>query len=203
MRYFVTAIGTDSGKTVASAILMEALGGDYWKPIQAGLPSDSETVKELVSNPLCKIHPEGYFLNTPASPHASAKLDGISISLVDLKPPETDRPLIIEGAGGTMVPLNDQDLVVDLIAHFKAIPVLVADLYLGSINHTLLTSQLLKSRNLEPKGIIFNGIPNPESEDIILKHTGYQVLLRIQKETEFNQQLIRDYAQKLKENWND
>jgi len=203
MKYFVTAIGTDSGKTVVSAILVEALGGDYWKPIQAGFPSDSEVVKKLVSNPGSKIHPEAYFLNTPASPHASAKLDGITISLSDIKAPETERPLIIEGAGGAMVPLNDQDLVVDLITYLGAVPILVADLYLGSINHTLLTAELLKCRKLEPLGIIFNGEPNPESEEIILKHTGYQVLLRIQEEPVINQQMIRDYANKLNKNLND
>src|SRR6186997_2375007 len=108
MRYFVTAIDIDSGKTLVSAILCEALQADYWKPVQAGLPRDSDTVRELVSNPLTKVHPERYLLRTPASPHAAAKLDGIEIKLQDFKIPVTNNTLIIEGAGGCLVPLNDR-----------------------------------------------------------------------------------------------
>src|SRR5688500_16484592 len=100
MNYFVTAIDTDSGKTLASAIVCEALEADYWKPVQAGLPRDSETVKNLVSNTRTTVHPETYLLKTPASPHASAKRDGVVINISDLKLPEASQDLIIEGAGG-------------------------------------------------------------------------------------------------------
>src|SRR5688572_22212587 len=109
MNYFVTAIDTDSGKTLVSAILCEALKADYWKPIQAGLPRDADAVKGLVTNTEIKIFPERFLLKTPASPHASAKIDGITISLSDFKMPVTANDLIIEGAGGCLVPINDHE----------------------------------------------------------------------------------------------
>lgn len=203
MNYFVTAIDTDSGKTLVSSILCEALQADYWKPVQAGLPRDSETVQSLISNSRTKIHPERYLLKTPASPHASAKIDGVNITISDFQIPQTKNDLIIEGAGGCLVPLNDKDFVVDLISHFKAEVVLVADLYLGSINHTLLTLEALKSREAKIKGIIFNGDSNPESERIILgHHGGMKKLLHVKKEKAIDKQLVQKYAVTLKENWN-
>jgi len=203
MNYFVTAIDTDSGKTLVSSVLCEALHADYWKPVQAGLPRDSENVQSLISNSKTKIHPERYLLKTPASPHASAKIDGVKINLSDFQIPQTKNDLIIEGAGGCLVPLNDKDFVIDLAGHFKTEIVLVADLYLGSINHTLLTLEALKSRDLKIKGIIFNGDSNPESERIILEHhKNIKKILHINKETAVNKQLVQRYAIKLKENWN-
>ena len=203
MNYFVTAIDTDSGKTFVSAILCEALQADYWKPVQAGLPRDSETVQSLISNSKTKIHPERYLLKTPASPHASAKLDGIKISLTSFQIPQTKNDLIIEGAGGCLVPLNDKDFVIDLVGSFKAEVIVVADLYLGSINHTLLTIEALKSRDVKIKGIIFNGDSNPESERIILEHhRDVRKLLHIKKEKAIDKQLVQKYAIILKENWN-
>ena len=201
MNYFVTGIDTDSGKTLVSAILCEALGFDYWKPIQAGMPRDADTVKELA--PTTVIHPEAYFLKTPASPHASAKLDNIKIELDKIHLPDTPGKLIIEGAGGCLVPLNDQDFVIDLASKFGAEIILVANLYLGSINHTLLTINLLNSRNYPVKGIIFNGRSNPESERIILLHSKYKRLLHIDQESAITPETVTRYAKQLKENWND
>ncbi|MEQ8808331.1 MAG: dethiobiotin synthase, partial [Imperialibacter sp.] len=151
-RYFVTAIGTDSGKTLVSAIVCEALHADYWKPIQAGMPRDTDTVQSLVSNEKTQFHPEAYLLNTPASPHAAAKADGVEISLTKVKLPKTDNCLIIEGAGGLMVPLNDYDFIGDLIIELKAEVILVANLYLGSINHTLLSAEYLKAHKVPVAG---------------------------------------------------
>ncbi|WP_276369109.1 dethiobiotin synthase [Chryseolinea sp. H1M3-3] len=203
MIYFVTAIGTDSGKTVASAILCEALQADYWKPVQAGFPTDSETVKELLNDDgQTIIHPERYILKTPASPHAAAALENIKIQLEDFEVPDHDNDLIIEGAGGCLVPLNDRDLVIDLATKFKATVILVSNFYLGSINHTLLTYEALRSRNIPVKGIIFNGVYNSESERIILHHTGLIPLLHIDKEQSMNGKVIQEYARKLKSNWN-
>jgi len=199
--YFVTAIGTDSGKTLASAILCEALQADYWKPIQAGLPKDSDTVKSLISNSVTKILPEAFLLKTPASPHAAAKLDKITISLKEISAPSTKNNLIIEGAGGCLVPVSDSEFVIDLAGVLKAEVILVANLYLGSINHTLLTAHLLKQRGYLIKGIVFNGPANPESERIILHHTSYPVLLRIQQEQEINKAVVIKYANELKANW--
>jgi dethiobiotin synthetase len=202
MNYFVTAIDTDSGKTMVSAILCEALQADYWKPVQAGLPRDADTVQKLVSNNTT-IFPEAYLLKTPASPHAAAALDGITIKLSGFIVPPTKNDLVIEGAGGCLVPLNDTDFVIDLVAKVADAVILVADLYLGSINHTLLTVEALRKRNVRAKGIIFNGQPNPESERIILHHSGLRCLLRITREETIDQNTVKRYADLLKENWNE
>jgi dethiobiotin synthetase len=198
MKYFVTAIDTDSGKTLVSAILCEALKADYWKPVQAGLPRDADTVKNLVSNKETKIFPETYLLNTPASPHAAAKLDNTTILLERFIMPATTNSLIIEGAGGCLVPLNDDAFVIDLIKTLNIEVIIVADLYLGSINHTLLTVEALQKRNITVKGLIFNGEPNPESERIILLHTKIPCLLRIQKEKAITSAIVGKYAAQIK-----
>jgi dethiobiotin synthetase len=201
MNYFVTAIGTDSGKTLVSAILCEALKADYWKPIQAGLPRDADTVESFITNPQLKIHKEAYLLRSPMSPHASAALDGITIDIKSIEVPHTSRDLIIEGAGGCMVPLNDKEFIIDLIAHLNTPVVLVANLYLGSINHTLLTIEALKKRNLSIKGIIFNGESNSESERIILLHSKLKPLLNVNSELLLDKDVILKYAQILSKNW--
>ena len=203
MNYFVTGIDTDSGKTLVSAILCEALQADYWKPIQAGTPRDTDAVTSLVTNNTFKTHPEAYLLKTPASPHAAAKIDNIHISLSDFKIPKSDNTIIIEGAGGCLVPINDHDFVIDIISHLKTEVILVADLYLGSINHTLLTIEALQNRNLTIKGIIFNGESNPESERIILLHSKLKCLLRIAKENTVDKSTVKKYVSQLKENWNE
>jgi dethiobiotin synthetase len=193
-KYFVTAIDTDSGKTLVSSILCEALRADYWKPVQAGTPRDSDTVKNLVSNGKTLIHPERHFLKTPASPHAAAKLEGLHIRLSDFSLPVTGNTLVIEGAGGCLVPLNDEEFVIDLVRSFQAKVIVVSDLYLGSINHTLLTIEALNKRKVNLKGIVFNGEPNPESERIILHHAQTRCLLRINRETLINRDVVRKYA---------
>lgn len=169
---FVTGIGTDVGKTIASAVLVEKLQADYWKPIQSGDLDKSDTMKvqALISNRKSKFHREAYRLTQPFSPHKSAALDGIEINLDDIVIPETDNQLIIEGAGGLFVPLNDKVFIIDLIEKFNAEVVLVVKHYLGSINHTLLSLEMLKQRNLKLRCVIFNGERDEYSEDIIKKH---------------------------------
>ncbi len=171
--YFITGIGTGIGKTIASAVLTEKLAADYWKPVQAGDldQSDSLMVKSLLSNSISKIHPEQYRLNHPLSPHLSAKLDGITIDLNAFKIPQTNNSLIVEGAGGLMVPLNDQHLIIDLIKKLNLQVILISKHYLGSINHTLLTINTLKQNHIPIKGIIFNGDENVESEKYILNYS--------------------------------
>ncbi len=201
MNYFVTAIGTDCGKTFFSAILCEALKADYWKPVQAGLPHDSNTVKNLISNSDSKIQSETFVLNTPASPGAAAKLDGVRIELDKIKIPETKNNLVIEGGGGCLVPLNDHDYVISLAKKFDCEVILVSKLYLGSINHTLLSADYLKRQKFNIKGIVFNGTSNPESEEIILNHTGFRCLLQIEEESSITKETVRKYAERLKRNW--
>lgn len=170
---FITGIGTGIGKTVVAAILTEGLKADYWKPIQSGDLDNSDTmkVKSLVSNDKTVFHAETYCLTQPFSPHKSAALDGIEISLNDFKLPETSNTLIIEGAGGLMVPLNSKDLMIDLIEKLNAEVVLVIQHYLGSINHSLLSLQALYSRNIPVRAIIFNGAGDSYSEDVIKAHS--------------------------------
>ncbi|HEU5146998.1 MAG TPA: dethiobiotin synthase [Chryseosolibacter sp.] len=194
MNYFITAIGTDSGKTLVSAILCEAFSADYWKPVQSGLPRDTDTVRELISNTRTVFHPEQYLLKTPVSPHAAARIDGVQITLDAFSIPVTTNSLIVEGAGGCMVPLNDNDLVIDLIVRLGMPVILVSNHYLGSINHTLLTVEALEKRNVQIKGIIFNGETNPETEGIILSRTKKQCLLRIAKESHINRDVVMKYA---------
>jgi len=137
MKFFITGIGTDVGKTIASAIVVEALEADYWKPIQAGYidNSDSHKIQRYISNDKTVIHNNSYKLNTPASPHYSAEVDGTKIELAKIIEPKTSNNLVIEGAGGVLVPLNDADSIVDLIQKdYKVI--VVSRHYLGSINHT-------------------------------------------------------------------
>lgn len=202
MNYFVTGIDTDSGKTLVSAILCEALQADYWKPIQAGLPKDSDTVRALISNTKTRFHPEKHLLSLPASPHASAKAENVTIQLQDFVTP-TSENLIIEGAGGCLVPINQLNFVIDLAARLNATVIVVADLYLGSINHTLLTANLLKQRGLPVHGLIFNGESNLESEAIILKHTQYRKLLHVAREPHITKEVVLHYASLLKKSFHE
>jgi dethiobiotin synthetase len=179
--FFVTGIGTGIGKTIVSAILVQKLKADYWKPIQSGELENSDTMKvqSLVTNSLSVYHPEAYRLSQPYSPHKSADIDGINIEPEQVKLPETDRQLIIEGAGGLMVPLNAGYLMIDLIKQLDAEVILVSQNYLGSINHTLLSIQVLKQYQVPVRGVIFNGVKDPYSEGFILNYTGITLLGRV------------------------
>ena len=174
--YFVTAIGTDSGKTVACAILCQALQADYWKPVQAGQPADTDWVRQMISY---TCHPEAFLLDTAASPHFAAEKENVQISIPALRLPETKRSLIIEGAGGLLVPVNEQEKIIDLARHFDAQVILVCNIYLGSINHSLLSIEYLKRSGLPVAGIIFNGQETPSTEEIITAHSPWPVLLKI------------------------
>jgi dethiobiotin synthetase len=201
MKLFITGISTDVGKTIASSIIVEALEADYWKPIQAGDldNSDSHKIKNYISNDKTVIHENSYKLNTPASPHLAAELDGITIDLKKITEPKTKNHLVIEGAGGIFVPLNNNDCVIDLIRDdYKVI--VVSRHYLGSINHTLLTIEALKNRKINIAGVIFSGDENKSSESIILNKTGVKCIGRIEQEPYFDKNVIREYADLFREN---
>jgi len=201
MKLFITGIGTDVGKTIASAIITQALEADYWKPIQAGDldNSDSHKVKSQISNPKSQIFENSYKLNTSASPHLAAAIDGITIDLKKIHEPATKNHLVIEGAGGIFVPLNNQDSIIDLIQKdYKVL--LVSRHYLGSINHTLLTFESLKNRNIPLAGIIFSGDENKATEEIILAKTKAKLIGRIENEPYFDQNVIKYYADLFREN---
>ncbi len=201
-RYFVTGIGTDVGKTVFSAVLTSALDGCYWKPVQAGSleRTDSDEVREWLGEAFeDRILPETYRLKSPLSPHAAARLDGIRIDLPRLTAPATDRPLVIEGAGGLFVPLNDHDLVVDLIQKLEAQVIVVSRHYLGSINHTLLTLDALSSREIPVAGVVFVGNELPETERAILSRSGGPFLIRLPEVPRVDAAFIEKHAQLLRE----
>ncbi len=172
-RYFIAGIDTNVGKTIASAIVTQALEADYWKPVQAGDldKSDSLTVEHLLSNNKSTIHPEAYRLQTPASPHYAAAVDGIEIQAERLTPPTTDNHLVIEGAGGLFVPLNDRYLIIDLIQQLDLPVLLVVNFYLGSINHTLASIEALQRRSIPIAGLLFNGEITPASKEYILQYS--------------------------------
>jgi dethiobiotin synthetase len=201
MKLFITGIGTDVGKTIASSIIVEALEADYWKPIQAGDLDNSDTnkVEKYVSNTTTTFHKNAYALQTPASPHYASEIDGITIDLNEIKQPKTKNHLVVEGAGGILVPLNNKDCVIDLIQpDYKVI--VVSRHYLGSINHTLMTIEILKSRKINVAGIIFSGDENKATESIILQKTNVPMIGRIDNEPYFDQNVIKYYADLFREN---
>jgi dethiobiotin synthetase len=156
---FITGTGTDVGKTLVSAIITEAVKADYWKPVQAGFidGTDSLSVQEMISNKKSKIHPELYRLKMPASPHISAPAEQKEIEIKEIIAhlPKTKNQLIIEGAGGLMVPLNTKELILNLIKKLKAKVIIVSKNELGSINHSLLTAAVLKKEKVNVAGWIF------------------------------------------------
>lgn len=198
-KFFITGIGTDVGKTVVSAIIVEALQADYWKPVQAGdlHRSDTDKVRGWVSNEKSRFHKSSYSLNTPMSPHAAADLDGIRIERGKFVEPDTSNDLVIEGAGGVLVPLNDRELVIDLIRP-DDMTIVVSRNYLGSINHTLLTLEALKSRGINVCGLVFNGSEAPTTESIIESHAAIPVVGKIAQEQKIDSGIISKYAEQFK-----
>ena len=198
--FFITGISTEVGKTVAAAIITEALQADYWKPIQAGDLDNSDThkVKRLVSNDISQYHDNAFALNTPMSPHASAKMDNITISANKIKRPKTKNTLVIEGAGGVLVPINDTETVAQLIAPTDKV-IIVSRHYLGSINHTLMTVEVLKARELYIAGILFSGDEHPTTEAIIAKMSQVPIIGRIDEEPYIDANVVSEYADRLRE----
>lgn len=197
--YFITGISTDVGKTIASAIITEALEADYWKPVQAGELDNCDTkkVEQLVSNKKSKFHANTYALQTPMSPHAAADIDNVSIDIKKIKAPKTSNHLVIEGAGGLLVPLNNKQTVFDLIKpNYKV--VVVSRHYLGSINHTLLTINFIKEKGFDVS-LIFSGNEHESTEQIIKKMTKIPVIGRIDEELFFDKNVIKEYAKIFKE----
>jgi dethiobiotin synthetase len=175
---FITGIGTGVGKTLVAAVVATALGGDYWKPVQAGyeLGTDSEWIKSVVQNRFSNIYPEVYKFKLAASPHMAAAKEGVEISIGTIirqfreirdKHANLNRPLVIEGAGGLLVPLNERDFVIDLVEKLDAKVLLVSRNYLGSINHSLLTALACKSRHLDVAGWVFNDRYLDYEEEIV------------------------------------
>ena len=197
LQLIVAGIGTEIGKTVASAVLVESLRADYWKPVQSGEldNSDTATVRRLISNPASVFHPEAYRLTQPLSPHAAAAYDGKQIRLDNLlRIPKTTNALVIELAGGLLVPLNDHDLSIDFVRQSALPVVLVSRNYLGSINHTLLSVEACRTRSIPILGILFMGDSVPATETFILNYTGLPCIGRIGQEPTLTKEVIQTYA---------
>lgn len=192
----VAGIGTGIGKTFIASILTEALEADYWKPVQAGNLdfTDTDFVRQHISNTRSFFHPEAYRLTRPMSPHAAAKIDGVEIEATKLLIPPTSNRIVIEPAGGLMVPLNEKLLNIDLFLQWELPVVLVSRNYLGSINHSLLSVAALQQRNIRVLGIIFNGEKNEATEEIILSYTGLTCIAHTREEKNIDQGIIKRYA---------
>ncbi|MBI1838063.1 MAG: dethiobiotin synthase [Flavobacteriia bacterium] len=203
--FFVTGIGTNVGKTVVSAILSEALKATYWKPVQAGDLDYSDSIKvDILTSKNVNVLEEKYRFNTSASPHLAAEIDGIKIKLSDFRLPSVDSNLIVEGAGGLMVPINNEgDLYIDIIQQFKLPVILVSMHYLGSINHTLLSIEALKSRNIQIEGIVFVGDENSATEKIILQKMKLNVIARIPFTDKIDYEFIQNQSKKINSNYSD
>ena len=197
-RIFVSGISTEVGKTMTSAIIAEALEADYWKPVQAGDldHTDSDKVASLISNAKTKIHKSSFELTSPMSPHAAAEIDGVVMDANKIHEPHTDNHLVIEGAGGLLVPLNAEDTILDIIMpNYKV--VVVSRHYLGSINHSLLTINWLKMKGYDVS-VLFNGEANPYTEDIILQKTGVSLIGRLDEEDTFDKEVVKKYAERFR-----
>ncbi|MEM6769274.1 MAG: dethiobiotin synthase [Bacteroidota bacterium] len=193
MQFFLSGIHTDAGKTVTAAFLQRALDADYWKPVQAGDLDfgDTDRVKAWTGSPDTRFHPVRHALRTPASPHYAARVDGISIALDDFVLPDTQgRPLIVEGAGGLLVPLNDRETVLDLMERLGLPVILASRHYLGSINHTLMSIAVLRQRGIPLAGLIYSGGDSPETIRIIGEQSGVWPLAELPEFPEVNQQAI-------------
>lgn len=201
---FVTGIGTSIGKTLVSAIVTEALGADYWKPVQSGMDgaTDTEIVRSLVKNPHSRFWKESFCLQTPASPHLSSRIDNVHISLEDIvedfnEQRDPAKTVVVEGAGGLMVPLNEKDFFTDLIPRLRARVIVVSNQYLGNINHSLLTAEVLKHRKLPVLGWIFNGTYHVNEEDIV-RWSGLHKIARIEQEEVIDAGVVRKYAEAIR-----
>jgi dethiobiotin synthase len=179
LRLFVTGTDTGVGKTLVSAVLLAGLGGRYWKPVQSGEPADTDWVRQATGLPQGHFAQETYRFRRALSPHAAAALEGVEIALDAFQAPAAEQ-LIIEGAGGVLVPLNHQHLMADLMAHLGLPVLLVARSGLGTINHTLLSLEALRNRGLEVLGVVVNGPKNPGNEEAIARFGQVPVLAALE-----------------------
>ena len=199
---FITGTGTGVGKTLVAAVVAAALEADYWKPVQAGTAdgTDTQTVAQWLHLQTSRIHQEVYKLSMPASPHLAAAHEGVQINLEDVaaRLPQTNNPLVIEGAGGLYVPLNKEEFVCDLIKKLDAQVILVSRNYLGSINHSLLTASACRSLNLPVLGWIFND-EYGQYEGEIARWSNYPIIGKLPHLPLITSETIYNQAKQLKD----
>jgi dethiobiotin synthetase len=195
----IAGIHTNIGKTIAAAVIAEAIGADYWKPVQAGAAErDVTLVKQLLTNGADRVHDEAVLLSQPLSPHAAAEIDHVAIDFTKFAWPKTDKPLLVETAGGLLSPMSATTTMADFITHYQLPTVLVSLNYLGSINHTLLTIEVLKSRGIELRGLIMNGLENEASESFISSYSEVPVIARIPFINDLTNEGVKRMAYQLK-----
>ena len=195
----ILGIHTGIGKTIASAVIAEATGADYWKPVQAGLEErDTTLVAQLLTNGAERVHREAVTLSRPMSPHAAAEAEGVVIDYTGFTWPQTDKPLLVETAGGILSPMSSTTTMADFVAHYQLPAILIVQNYLGSINHTLLSIEVLRNRNIKLLGIVINGVPERSSETFIEHYAGIPILTRIPHFNKLNNETIRGYATAIK-----
>lgn len=197
----IAGIHTDIGKTIASAVIAEAIGADYWKPVQAGGLDNSDTavVRSLVSNGAGRVHPEAIKLTEPMSPHAAAAIDGVVIDHRTFTFPTTEKPLIIETAGGLLSPLYGNATMAEFIEYYKLPAILISANYLGSINHTLLTIEVMQKRNIPIIALVMCGQENKDSEDYIESYSGISICARIPFMEQLNRKAVAECATMIKD----
>lgn len=192
----VAGIGTDVGKTVVSAILAKIFHADYWKPIQSGNEelSDGAKIASWLKDENHHIHETTYSLQAPLSPHHAARKENIKIAFEAFKVPTTKKNLIIEGVGGVLVPISLHHHTLELFKSWNCQWVIVSKHYLGSINHTLLTAEILKLNKIPILGLVFNGLQNKDTEDAILEMTKLPLLGRLFQEPQINTKTLQKYV---------
>jgi malonyl-CoA O-methyltransferase len=195
---FVTGTDTDVGKTVVAACMARALGADYWKPVQTGAAVDAGDTATVAALSGARTHAPAYVFGEPLSPHAAAALEGAEVRLSAIRVPSTDRPLVVEGAGGALVPLNDRVLMIDLMAALALPVVVVARSTLGTINHTLLTLQALRSRGIEVLGVVLNGPPAASNREAIERYGRVRVLAEIPYTDQLTPQWVAEQAGRIR-----
>ncbi len=196
----IAGIHTGIGKTIVAAVIAEAIGADYWKPVQAGTEErDTLTVQQFLTNGTKRTHTEAVLLKEPLSPHAAAAAEGVTIDYTKFKWPATDKTLLVETAGGVHSPISANKTMADFISHFHLPVILVSQNYLGSINHTLMTIDVLKSRGIKILGIVMNGAPNEASESFIEQYSSLKIVARIPHFKTLDKDAIHECAKNIKE----
>jgi dethiobiotin synthetase len=196
-RIFVTGTDTGIGKTLISALLVVGLGAEYWKPIQCGLDEmpDREWVIQKTGIPASRAHPEVYRLKHPLSPHAAASLEGITIEMESIRLPSS-KSLVVEGAGGIMVPLNDRHFMLDLMKRLALPVLLVTSSRLGTINHTLLSLEQLRRHDLEIVGVVINGPRNAANREAIRTYGKVHILAEVEPLERFDPETLKEVFQR-------
>ena len=196
----ILGIHTGIGKTIAAAVLAEAMGADYWKPVQAGTEErDAQTVRQLLSDGNRRVHDEAVILTQPLSPHAAAAIDNVEVDYTKFIWPKTANTLLVETAGGILSPMSATTTMADFVSHYKMPAILVSQNYLGSINHTLMSIEVLRSRGIGLLGIIVNGVANEASETFITQYSEVPIIARIPHFEVLDKSTVRACASQIKQ----